>query len=159
MQDILPSDVNWLQRWQIGLKRLNKAQMYWLIRIGPNLPRGNRGRDNRLVGVTTAYAISAYHYWCEFESRSGRGVQHNVIQFVSDLRQFDGFRRLLRFLPLIKLTARYNWNIVEGGVNPIKQTNTQTNQISPLIEMTRTCKYFPLSTSSKKVSNNSTDQL
>jgi hypothetical protein len=30
-----------------------------------------------VVGFTTTYAISAYHHWCcEFESRSGRGVQH-----------------------------------------------------------------------------------
>jgi len=33
-----------------------------------------------VVGFTTTYAISAYHHWCcEFESRSGRGVQHWVI--------------------------------------------------------------------------------
>jgi len=31
------------------------------------------------------------HHWCEFESRSGRGVQHYVIKFVSDLRQVGGF--------------------------------------------------------------------
>jgi hypothetical protein len=39
--------------------------------------------------------ISAYHYWCcEFESLSGRGVQHYVIKFVSDLRQVGGFPRV-----------------------------------------------------------------
>jgi len=33
-----------------------------------------------VVGFTTTYAISAYHHWCcEFESQSGRGVQHYVI--------------------------------------------------------------------------------
>ena len=38
-----------------------------------------------VVGFTTTYAISAYHHWCcEFESRSGRGVQHYVLKFVSD---------------------------------------------------------------------------
>jgi len=38
---------------------------------------GGRGRDRIVVGFTTTYAISAYHHWCcEFESRSGRGVQH-----------------------------------------------------------------------------------
>jgi hypothetical protein len=52
-----------------------------------------------VVGFYTTYAISAYHHWCEFESRSGRGVQHYVIKFVSDLRQ------VLRFPPPIKLTA------------------------------------------------------
>jgi hypothetical protein len=32
-----------------------------------------------VVGFTTIYAISAYHHWCcEFESWSGRGVQHYV---------------------------------------------------------------------------------
>ena len=41
--------------------------------------RGRCGRDRMVVGFTTTYAISAYHHWCcEFESRSGRGVQHNV---------------------------------------------------------------------------------
>jgi hypothetical protein len=38
---------------------------------------GCRVRDRMVVGFTTTYAISAYHHWCcEFESRSGRGVQH-----------------------------------------------------------------------------------
>jgi hypothetical protein len=42
--------------------------------------------DHMGVGFTTTYAISAYHHWsCEFESRSGQGVQHYVIKFVSDL--------------------------------------------------------------------------
>jgi hypothetical protein len=41
----------------------------------------------------------------EFESRSERGVQHYVINFVSDLRQVGGFLRVLRFPPPIKLTA------------------------------------------------------
>jgi len=32
-----------------------------------------------VVGFTTTYAISTYHHWCyEFESKSGRGVQHYV---------------------------------------------------------------------------------
>ena len=34
---------------------------------------------------------------CEFESRSGRGVQHYVIKFVGDLLQVGGFLRVLRF--------------------------------------------------------------
>ena len=29
-----------------------------------------------ILWVTTTNAINAYHHWCEFESRSGRGVQH-----------------------------------------------------------------------------------
>jgi hypothetical protein len=44
---------------------------------------------------------TAHHHWCcEFESLSGRGVQHYVIKFVSDLRQVGGF---LRFPLSIKL--------------------------------------------------------
>jgi len=33
-------------------------------------------------------------------------IQHNVIKFVSDLQQVDGFPRALPFPPPIKLTAR-----------------------------------------------------
>jgi hypothetical protein len=41
--------------------------------------RDCRGRYRMIVGFTTIYGISAYHHWCcEFESRSGRGVQHYV---------------------------------------------------------------------------------
>ena len=65
-----------------------------------------RGRDRMVVGFTTTYAISAYHHrCCEFESRPGRGVQHYVIKFVSDLRLVSGFLLVLRFPPPIKLTA------------------------------------------------------
>ena len=56
-----------------------------------------------VVGFTTTYAISAYHHWCcEFESRSGRCVQHYVIKFVSDLWQVCGFLQVLWFPPPIK---------------------------------------------------------
>ena len=44
-------------------------------------------------GFTTTYAISTYHHLCcEFESQSGRGVQHHVMTFVSDLRQVGGLK-------------------------------------------------------------------
>jgi len=50
-----------------------------LFLVTCNYGRGRRGRDRMVVGFTTTYANSAYHYWCcEFESRSGRGVQHYV---------------------------------------------------------------------------------
>ena len=53
---------------------------------------GRRDCDRMVVGFTTTYAISAYHHrCCEFESQSGRDVQHYVIKFVSDLRQVSGF--------------------------------------------------------------------
>ena len=66
---------------------------------------GRRGRVRMVVGFTTTYAISAYHHWCEFESWLGQGVQHDVINFVSDLRQVDDFLRFLLFPPRIKLAA------------------------------------------------------
>jgi hypothetical protein len=50
------------------------------------MTRGRRSRDRMVVGFTTTYAISAYHHrYCEFESRSGRGVQHYVIKLIIDL--------------------------------------------------------------------------
>ena len=43
-------------------------------------------------------------------------MKHYVIKFVSDLIQVCGFRRIIRFLPPIKLIAtRYSLNIVESG--------------------------------------------
>jgi hypothetical protein len=58
-----------------------------MIHGHPIFDRGRRGHDRMVVGLT-AYVISVqYHWCCEFESRSGRGVQHYVIKFVSDLRQ------------------------------------------------------------------------
>jgi len=53
--------------------------------------RGRRGRDRMVVVNPITYPISAYHNWCcEFESRSGRGVQHYMIKFVMDLWQVGG---------------------------------------------------------------------
>jgi hypothetical protein len=66
-----------------------------------------------VIGFTTTYAISAYHYWCEFESLSGRDAQHYVIKFVSDLR-----------VSINETPPRYNWNIVESG---IKHHKTKPN--------------------------------
>ena len=53
---------------------------------------GRCGGDRIVVGFTTTSAISAYHNWCcVLKSRSGWGVQHYVIKFVSDLWQvFSG---------------------------------------------------------------------
>jgi hypothetical protein len=80
--------------------------------------RGRHCRDPMVVGFTITYAISAYHYWCcELESRSGRGVQHYVIKFVSDLRHVGGFLWVFRFPSTNnKWPPRYCWNIVESGV-------------------------------------------
>ena len=41
---------------------------------------GRCGSDRMVVGFTTTYAISTYHYWCcEFESRSGRREVYNIM--------------------------------------------------------------------------------
>ena len=88
------------------------CQFLWIVhfllplRYYLTLFKGRRGRDRMVVGFTTTYAINVYHQrCCKFESRSGRGVQHYVIKFVSDMRQIGGFLRVLRFPPSIKLTA------------------------------------------------------
>ena len=84
--------------------------------------RGHFGRDRMVVGFTTTYAISAYHHWCcEFESWSGRGVQHYVIKFVSNLRQVDAFLRVLQFPPPI-ITDRHNITeiLLKVALNTIK---------------------------------------
>ena len=81
-----------------------------------------------VVGFTTTYAISAYYHWCcEFESRSGWGVQHYVIKFVSDLRQVGGFLRVLRFPPRHDITEI----LLKVTLNTIKQTNILTLYIFP----------------------------
>ena len=77
-----------------------------LLNINSQQDGGHRDRDHMAIAFTTTYAISAYHHQsCEFESRSGRGVHHYVIKFVSDLRQVGGFLPVIRFPPPIKLTA------------------------------------------------------
>jgi hypothetical protein len=52
--------------------------------------------------------LLGYQWCCEFESRSGRGVQHYVIKFVSDLQQVNGFLWVLRFPPPIKLIVKHH---------------------------------------------------
>jgi len=65
--------------------------------------RGRRGRERMVVGFTTNCATKGV------SSNPVHGklysIQHYVIKFVSGLRQVDGFLRVLRFPPLIKLTA------------------------------------------------------
>ena len=77
--------------------------------ISQNISGGRRVRDRMVVGFTTTYAISAYHHWCEFESRSWRGAQHYVITFFGDLRQVGGFLCVLQFPSPIKLKYCWKW--------------------------------------------------
>jgi hypothetical protein len=101
----------WRQR---SLCNIQQPTPYW----------GRCGCDRMVVGFTTTYAIGANHHWCcEFESRSGRGVQHYVIKFVSDLRQVGGFLRILRFLQ--NKTDRHNITeiLLKVALKTIKQTS------------------------------------
>ena len=77
---------------------------------------------------TTTYAISAYHHWCcEFESRSGPGVQHYAIKFVSDLWQVGGFPCVSLGPPVSSTNETDHHDITEillkVALNTIKQTN------------------------------------
>jgi hypothetical protein len=95
--------------WALFQKRAVHTKLHifiFIFLITDNWGGDGRGHDRMVVGYTTTYAINAYHHWsCEFESWSGRGVQHYVIKFDSDLRQVGGFLRVLRFPLPIKLTA------------------------------------------------------
>ena len=71
---------------------------------------GHRGHDRMVVGFTTTYAISVYHHWwCVFESRSGRCVQHYVLKFVNKTDRHDIAEILLKV-----------------ALNTINQTNKHT---------------------------------
>jgi hypothetical protein len=51
--------------------------------------------ENKFFSDKTQFNV--YRHWCcEFESQSGRGVQHYVIKLVSDLRQVGDFLWVLR---------------------------------------------------------------
>ena len=98
--------------------------------------RDRRGRDCMVVRFTTTYAISAYHHWCcEFESRSGRGVQHYVIKFVSDLWQVGGFLWVLRFPPPI--TDRHD--ITEKLLKVVLKHHQTNKLILTTVIETREC--------------------
>jgi hypothetical protein len=61
-----------------------------------------------VVGFTTTYAIIAIITNVVSLNPAHDevySIQHYVIKFVSDLRQVDGFLRVLGFPPTIKLTA------------------------------------------------------
>ena len=86
--------------------------------------RSYRGHDRLVVGFTTTYAIGTYLHWCfELEYQSGRGVQHYVIKFVSDLRQVGGFFPG----PPVSSTNKTDRHeiLLKVGLNTIKQTNNK----------------------------------
>ena len=58
--------------------------------------------------------------------------------FVSILRQVSGFLQVLRFLPTVKLTPWFSWNIVESGVKHHSPNPTNCLIIIP----GSSCSYF-----------------
>ena len=71
-------------------------------------------------------------HWCyEFESHSGRGVQHYVIKFVSDLRQVNGVFSESSGSSTNK-TDRHDVPeiLLKEALNTIKQTTKQTLRFS-----------------------------
>ena len=93
--------------------------------------RWRRCRDRLVVGFITTYAISAYHHWCcELESRSGLGVQHYVIKFVSNLWQVGGFLRVLT-----NKIGRHNITVIllKVALNIIKLTERFRNLMHSVI--------------------------
>ena len=106
--------------------------------------RGCRGRDHMVVGFTTTYAISAYHHWsCEFESRSGWGVQHYVIKFVSDLWQVGCFL----WSPQVSSTNKTDCHditeiLLKVALNTIKQNKQQNCKVRNNDIYIRIFRYF-----------------
>ena len=110
-----------------------------------------------VVGFTTTYAIGAYHHWCcEFESCSGRGVQHYVIKFVSDLRQVGGFLRILQFPPGTPISSTNKSDrhditdiLLKVALNTIKQTNNLGWFVSGLLQVGGFLRVLPISSTNK----------
>jgi hypothetical protein len=70
-----------------------------------------------VVGFTTNYAsmpITSNILSSDPTHDEVYSIQHYVIKFVSDFRQVDGFLRVLRFPPPIKLTATVLSHTFEG---------------------------------------------
>jgi hypothetical protein len=70
------------------------------------------------------FTISVHHHlYCEFESRSGWGVQHYVIMFVNDMRQNGCFLLVLPFPPPRKHPHDVIAILLRVVLNTTKQTN------------------------------------
>ena len=103
--------MTWPPTWHILRNWISTNCLDWSFIFFYHMTSYCCGCDCMVIGFTTTYAISTYHHWCcEFEYWSGRGVQHYVIKFVSDLQQVGGFLWVLRFPPSIKLTGTIKLN-------------------------------------------------
>jgi hypothetical protein len=92
------------------------------------MPCNKGGRRGRMVvGFPITDVISAYyHYSCEFESRSWRGVLDTTL-CDKVCQQLATGRWFLRFPPPIKLTADIKRNILlRVALNIISETNRVT---------------------------------
>jgi hypothetical protein len=77
--------LNWINSMQL---KKNKMYLLWINGLNITSIILILCSDRMVVRFTTTFAIGAYHHWCSgFDYHSGRGAQHYVIKFVSDLRQ------------------------------------------------------------------------
>ena len=58
-----------------------------------------------IICFCSLWVLSKRNFFSEFRSGEVYSIQHYVIQFFGDFRQVDGFVRVLRFPPPIKLTT------------------------------------------------------
>jgi hypothetical protein len=92
-----------LIKWQTGSCVHSHCIMFMLTCC--NCIVLHRSRGSMVVGFTSTCAIGAYYHWsCEFEPCSWRGVLDTTL-CDKELRQVSGFFWVLRFPPPIKLTA------------------------------------------------------
>jgi hypothetical protein len=89
----------------------------------------HRGHDRMVVEFTIIYAISTYHHWwCEFESRSGRGPRYTTL--CDKVCQWLATGRWFSPGPPISFTNKTDRHditkiLLKVALNTIKQTNKQ----------------------------------
>ena len=87
---------------------------------------GGRGCHRIVVEFTTTYAITIKVVSSNPFHGKVYSMQHYVIKFVNDLREVGSFLRVLRFSPLIKLTAMPDTTeiLLKVALNNITLTST-----------------------------------
>ena len=85
--------------------------------------RNLRGSDRIVFGVTTAYAISAYHHWCsefEYDKREEYNVMRSSLSVTCDMSVISS-----GFLHQYNWPSRYSWSTVKSAVNHHQTNNRQ----------------------------------